>query len=118
MTTPLKSRLMEEFEKKLNGPWSLMLGDSLAIAQSKRAFLAGAHTALLLAAEEAEKSCENCGGQGFTVTTASVHGCDGTEESCDATCPVPEAQQEQCEICARFFFPLAHSLKKLAEELK
>ena len=47
MTTPtLKSRLLEEFEKLLSGRLSLLLGDSLAIARSKRAFLAGAKAGL------------------------------------------------------------------------
>ena len=55
MNTPtLKSRLLEEFEKLLSGRLSLLLGDSLAIARSKRAFLAGAKCALEIGAEQLE----------------------------------------------------------------
>lgn len=35
--------------------------------------------------------CPNCGNKG----TLAGHGCDGTEEDCKRTCPVPV----QCEFC-------------------
>lgn len=49
----------------------------------------------------AEASCPNpgCFGQGFTTVLGSGHGCDGTDEVCARTCPVPVPEQEQCQWC-------------------
>lgn len=53
--------------------------------------------------ETIQKTCVVCGGAGYIVTTGTEtgHGCDGSQESCDATCPVPipVPVQEQCQWC-------------------
>ena len=61
--------------------------------------------ARLSALQEAQRAvveaCQACDGRGFIATTASAHGCDGTEESCARTCPVAVEDQQQCEYCGR-----------------
>ena len=43
-----------------------------------------------------EEMCPQCGGSGADGVRAE-HGCDGTEEMCARTCPVPV--QEMCSCC-------------------
>lgn len=42
-----------------------------------------------------ETTCPECDGAGYS--TGSDHGCNGTDEDCNITCPVPI--QMQCEVC-------------------
>lgn len=46
-----------------------------------------------------EAECFNCNGDGWYQETESGHGCDGTDEVCAVTCPIPVAVQVQCETC-------------------
>lgn len=66
------------------------------------------------------KTCEDCGGAGFTIGigTEAGHGCDGTEESCGRNCPIPiQVQiQEPCEFCHRFIFPAQEAIRALNNE--
>jgi hypothetical protein len=61
------------------------------------------------------KSCDNCGGDGYTVgsTTESEHGCDGTEEMCQRTCPIPVEvpYQQPCELCGRILQPAVEAIR-------
>lgn len=47
--------------------------------------------------------CTECDGEGWVlgVGVESGHGCDGTDEVCAVTCPIPvQVQtQEECEAC-------------------
>lgn len=45
------------------------------------------------------EKCNQCGGDGYYVGTTSGHGCNGTQEDCDKTCPVPIPIQEPCDLC-------------------
>lgn len=49
------------------------------------------------------EDCSNCQGDGWTlgIGVESGHGCDGTDEVCAVTCPVPvQVQiQEECDEC-------------------
>jgi len=49
----------------------------------------------------AEANCSNrdCDGRGCITTMGQGHGCDGTDEVCLVTCPVPVPEQEQCQWC-------------------
>jgi len=42
-----------------------------------------------------EADCPECNGLGYT--TESGHGCDGSDEDCSRSCPIPV--QVQCEYC-------------------
>jgi RecJ-like exonuclease len=49
--------------------------------------------------KEGSPKCPFCGGDGWYQETGSEHGCDGTEEMCIETCPVPVPIQVQCQAC-------------------
>lgn len=46
-----------------------------------------------------KETCRQCGGDGYYVSTTSGHGCNGTQEDCNRSCPVPVPVQEPCEMC-------------------
>lgn len=73
MKPNIKSEFERQFDNQLNGPWSLMTGDSLAVAQSKRAALWAAKFALEQAAKVAEQN-------------RFVNPCDLTSEMHNITC--------------------------------
>ncbi len=58
----------------------------------------------------ANPNCIHCRGEGMVVRqrqiTAMGHGCDGTLEDCERTCPVPipelEQYQDYCECISEF----------------
>lgn len=43
--------------------------------------------------------CPRCDGQGWVPDTGSAHGCNGTDEDCQNTCPVPVLVQKDCGLC-------------------
>jgi len=55
-----------------------------------------------------KRSCAVCGGAGYVFWLDTIvgygHGCDGTQESCSSTCPVPVPEEvEVSETCPECF---------------
>lgn len=48
---------------------------------------------------EIEDICPNCDGKGWVSGIEAGHGCDGTDEDCARTCPIPLQTQEGCGEC-------------------
>ena len=48
---------------------------------------------------EEENTCPNCDGYGWVSGSEAQHGCDGSEEDCQRTCPVQVQIQVGCEMC-------------------
>lgn len=46
--------------------------------------------------------CSHCGGQGWYEDVEAGHACDGTEQVCSQTCPVPIPCQTQCPCVTGF----------------
>lgn len=44
--------------------------------------------------------CPRCDGSGLIDDTRSDHGCDGTDEDCNRTCPIPVPVQDSCAACS------------------
>jgi hypothetical protein len=49
--------------------------------------------------EEEKTMCGGCDGQGWYSGTSAGHGCDGTEEDCARSCPIPIQIQVPCSEC-------------------
>lgn len=43
--------------------------------------------------------CSECNGEGWILVNESGHGCNGTDEDCNRTCPIPIQKQVGCEYC-------------------
>ena len=43
--------------------------------------------------------CSECNGEGWILGNESGHGCNGTDEDCNRTCPIPIQKQIGCEYC-------------------
>ena len=46
-----------------------------------------------------EDICPECNGEGWYSGSEAGHGCDGTEEDCQRTCPIQIQIQVGCEMC-------------------
>ena len=46
-----------------------------------------------------EEICELCKGEGWYSGSEAGHGCDGTDEDCQRTCPIQIQTQVGCEMC-------------------
>jgi len=46
-----------------------------------------------------QRPCPECFGNGWVSGSEAGHGCDGTEEDCQRTCPVQIQIQVVCDFC-------------------
>ena len=49
--------------------------------------------------EKEKVECPDCNGDGWTSGSEAGHGCDGTDEDCQRSCPVQIQIQVGCETC-------------------